>query len=205
MLIEMKSEETSVLISDGDDYWIDRVAIGSNHFTRSLMEGLSLTFPKAEHLKRNATKRPSQVRLFGNERDVQRLCGEAASVGRSLGIETSGDGDSIGPWHRPGIQACGAWQISPQNLSRLVLPRPSLAIGQRSGKSKRSRNLPRFQVMKLSQRNFRRISTTSPRFTARACRRLGLTELKTSLAWPRQTWSERWDRAGIPGSRPSGT
>jgi type IV pilus assembly protein PilM len=55
MLIEMRSEETIVLITDGQDYWLDRFAIGASHFTRSLMEKLGLSFPEAEHLKRNAT------------------------------------------------------------------------------------------------------------------------------------------------------
>src|SRR5690606_31257666 len=44
--------------------------VGGNHFTRALTKELKLSFPKAEHLKRNATKAPDPKKLYQAMRPV---------------------------------------------------------------------------------------------------------------------------------------
>ena len=56
VLLDIGADNTDLIITDGNRIWQRNVPIGGNHFTRALTKELKLTFAKAEHLKRNATK-----------------------------------------------------------------------------------------------------------------------------------------------------
>ncbi len=58
------------MVSDGEKIWLRNLPIGGNHFTRALTKELKLTFAKAEHLTRNATKAPDPKRLYQAMRPV---------------------------------------------------------------------------------------------------------------------------------------
>ena len=61
--------------------------IGGNHFTRALTKELKLTFAKAEHLKRNATKAPDPKAVFTAMRGI--FNDFASEVNRSIGFYSS--------------------------------------------------------------------------------------------------------------------
>jgi type IV pilus assembly protein PilM len=63
--LDMGVDNTNMVITDGDRIiWQRPIPIGGNHFTRALTKEMKLTFAKAEHLKRNATKAEDPKRLF---------------------------------------------------------------------------------------------------------------------------------------------
>lgn len=56
-VLEIGSELTNLVISDGNKIILQRtINVAGNNFTKALTKDLKLTFAKAEHLKRNATK-----------------------------------------------------------------------------------------------------------------------------------------------------
>jgi type IV pilus assembly protein PilM len=58
--LDMGAETTNFVITDGDRIIYQRsIGIGGNRFTRDLTKAMKLTFAKAEHLKKNATKSPN--------------------------------------------------------------------------------------------------------------------------------------------------
>src|SRR5690348_776816 len=76
-----------LIITDGTRIWQRNVPIGGNHFTRALTKELKLTFAKAEHLKRNATKAPDPRSIFTAMRGV--FNDFASEVNRSIGFYSS--------------------------------------------------------------------------------------------------------------------
>ena len=63
--LDMGVDNTNMVITDGERViWQRPIPIGGNHFTRALTKEMKLTFAKAEHLKRNATKAEDPKRLF---------------------------------------------------------------------------------------------------------------------------------------------
>ena len=64
VLLDIGADNTDLIITDGTRIWQRNVPIGGNHFTRALTKELKLTFAKAEHLKRNATKAPDPRSIF---------------------------------------------------------------------------------------------------------------------------------------------
>src|SRR5437763_293409 len=55
--LEIGTDSSNLVITDGGRIiWQRPIPIGGNHFTRALTKEMKLTFAKAEHLKRNATK-----------------------------------------------------------------------------------------------------------------------------------------------------
>jgi len=58
LVLDMGSDNTTLVVSNGKKIWIRNVPVGGNHFTRALTKEMKLTFAKAEHLKCNATKAP---------------------------------------------------------------------------------------------------------------------------------------------------
>src|SRR5204863_3003976 len=70
VLIDIGADNTDLIITDGTRIWQRNVPIGGNHFTRALTKELKLTFAKAEHLKRNATKAPDPRSIFTAMRGV---------------------------------------------------------------------------------------------------------------------------------------
>lgn len=55
--LDIGADSSNLVITDGGRIiWQRHIPLGGNHFTRALTKDLKLTFAKAEHLKRNATK-----------------------------------------------------------------------------------------------------------------------------------------------------
>src|SRR5262245_47095964 len=55
--LDIGTDSSNLVVTDGGKViWQRPIPLGGNHFTRALTKELKLTFAKAEHLKRNATK-----------------------------------------------------------------------------------------------------------------------------------------------------
>src|SRR3954465_15158194 len=76
-----------VVTAGGKIIWQRPIPIGGNHFTRALTKEMKLTFAKAEHLKRNATKSPELKKILGALKQV--LNDFVGEVQRSLGYFTN--------------------------------------------------------------------------------------------------------------------
>ena len=87
VLLDIGADNTDLIITDGTRIWQRNVPIGGNHFTRALTKELKLTFAKAEHLKRNATKAPDPRAIFTAMRGV--FNDFASEVNRSIGFYAS--------------------------------------------------------------------------------------------------------------------
>ncbi len=87
VLLDIGADNTDLIITDGTRIWQRNVPIGGNHFTRALTKELKLTFAKAEHLKRNATKAPDPRSIFTAMRGV--FTDFASEVNRSIGFYSS--------------------------------------------------------------------------------------------------------------------
>jgi type IV pilus assembly protein PilM len=87
VLLDIGADNTDLIITDGTRIWQRNVPIGGNHFTRALTKELKLTFAKAEHLKRNATKAPDPRSIFTAMRGV--FNDFASEVNRSIGFYSS--------------------------------------------------------------------------------------------------------------------
>src|SRR4051794_39401501 len=84
VLLDIGVDNTDLIITDGSRIWQRNVPIGGNHFTRALTKELKLTFAKAEHLKRNATKAPDPRAVFTAMRGV--FNDFSSEVNRSIGF-----------------------------------------------------------------------------------------------------------------------
>ncbi len=91
--LDIGADNSNLVITDGDKIiWQRPIPLGGNHFTRALTKELKLTFAKAEHLKRNATKSPDLKKILGALKPVlNEFVGE---VQRSLGYFTNTHRDS---------------------------------------------------------------------------------------------------------------
>ncbi|AMV37656.1 type IV pilus assembly protein PilM [Planctomyces sp. SH-PL62] len=87
VVLDIGVDNTDLIISDGVRIWQRNIPIGGNHFTRALTKELKLTFAKAEHLKRNATKAPDPRAIFTAMRGV--FNDFASEVNRSIGFYSS--------------------------------------------------------------------------------------------------------------------
>jgi type IV pilus assembly protein PilM len=87
VLLDIGADNTDLIITDGNRIWQRNINIGGNHFTRALTKELKLTFAKAEHLKRNATKAPDPRSIFTAMRGV--FNDFASEVNRSIGFYSS--------------------------------------------------------------------------------------------------------------------
>lgn len=69
--MDMGVDSTNLVVTDGGRIiWQRAIPIGGNHFTRALTRELKLTFAKAEHLKRNATKAEDPKKIFASMKPV---------------------------------------------------------------------------------------------------------------------------------------
>jgi type IV pilus assembly protein PilM len=84
VLLDIGADNTDLIITDGTRIWQRNVPIGGNHFTRALTKELKLTFAKAEHLKRNATKAPDPRSVFTAMRGV--FNDFSSEINRSIGF-----------------------------------------------------------------------------------------------------------------------
>lgn len=87
VILDMGADKTDVVVTDGDSIWLRNLPIGGNHFTRALTKEFKLTFAKAEHLKRNATKAPDPKKLYQAMRPV--FQDFASELQRSIGYYAS--------------------------------------------------------------------------------------------------------------------
>src|SRR5204863_3912776 len=86
--LDIGADGSSLIITDGEKViWQRPIPLGGNHFTRALTKDLKLTFAKAEHLKRNATKSPDLKKILAALKPV--LNDFVGEVQRSLGYFTN--------------------------------------------------------------------------------------------------------------------
>ena len=114
VLLDIGADNTDLIITDGTRIWQRNVPIGGNHFTRALTKELKLTFAKAEHLKRNATKAPDPRAIFTAMRGV--FNDFASEINRSIGFYSSINRTAkIRKVDRPGqrVQAAGPAEVPP--------------------------------------------------------------------------------------------
>ncbi len=94
IVLDMGTDNTTLLITNGARIWIRNVPLGGNHFTRALTKEMKLTFSKAEHLKCHATKSEDPRAVFQALRpvfneyvsEIQRSIGYFSSVNRDSKI-----------------------------------------------------------------------------------------------------------------------
>ena len=121
MVLSLGTETTDLVITNGYRVWQRNIPIGGSHFTRALTKELQLTFTKAEHLKRNATKAENPKELFQAMRPV--FSDLVAEIQRSIGFfmnnnkkATIGEVVALGnPMRLPGLQ-----RYLSQNLEQKV-------------------------------------------------------------------------------------
>jgi type IV pilus assembly protein PilM len=86
--LDIGADSSNLIITDGDKIiWQRPIPLGGNHFTRALTKDLKLTFAKAEHLKRNATKSPDLKKILASLKPV--LNDFVSEVQRSLAFFTN--------------------------------------------------------------------------------------------------------------------
>ena len=122
LVLSFGTETTDLVITNGYRVWQRNIPIGGSHFTRALTKELQLTFTKAEHLKRNATKAEDPRALFQAMRPV--FSDLVAEIHRSIGFFMNNNKNAeIGsivalgnPMRLPGLQRYLA-----QNLEQEVV------------------------------------------------------------------------------------
>jgi len=87
VILDIGADNTDLVVTNGDSIWMRNLPIGGNHFTRALTKELKLTFAKAEHMKRNATKAPDPKKLYQAMRPV--FQDFANELQRSIGFFSS--------------------------------------------------------------------------------------------------------------------
>src|SRR5262249_6322654 len=86
--LDIGTDNSNLVITDAERViWQRPIPFGGNHFTRALTKDLKLTFAKAEHLKRNATKSPDLKKILTALKPV--LNDFVGEVQRSLGYFTN--------------------------------------------------------------------------------------------------------------------
>jgi type IV pilus assembly protein PilM len=86
--LDIGTDNSNLVITDGERViWQRPIPFGGNHFTRALSKDFKLTFAKAEHLKRNATKSPDLKKILTSLKPV--LNDFVGEVQRSLGYFTN--------------------------------------------------------------------------------------------------------------------
>src|SRR5438876_1303885 len=86
--LDIGADNSNLVITDGGRIiWQRPIPLGGNHFTRALTKDMKLTFAKAEHAKRNATKSPDLKQILSSLKPV--LNDFVGEVQRSLGYFTN--------------------------------------------------------------------------------------------------------------------
>jgi type IV pilus assembly protein PilM len=147
VLISLGTDTTDLVITNGFRVWQRNIPIGGNHFTKALTKELRLTFSKAEHLKRNATKAEDPKAVFQAMRPV--FSDLVAEIQRSIGFFTSNNRKAkLGQVLALGnpVKLPGLLRFLSQNLDQEVKPVdqfPTLMGGSATAG-------PRFQENQLS-------------------------------------------------------
>ncbi|MEI6238999.1 MAG: type IV pilus assembly protein PilM [Planctomycetia bacterium] len=89
VLVSMGVDATDLVITNGLRIWQRSIPIGGSSFTKALVQGMKLTFAKAEHLKRNAARAEDPKLVFKVMRPVFNEF--AAELQRSLNYFTGTD------------------------------------------------------------------------------------------------------------------
>ena len=87
MIIDLGSENTDLIIADGETIWLRSIPIGGKNFTEILIKQFKLTFPKAEELKRTAATSKYAKQIFQAMRPV--FADLVAEIQRSIGFYAS--------------------------------------------------------------------------------------------------------------------
>ena len=86
--LDIGVDNSNLVVTDGGRIiWQRPIPLGGNHFTRALTKDMKLTFAKAEHAKRNATKSPDLKQILSSLKPV--LNDFVGEVQRSLGYFTN--------------------------------------------------------------------------------------------------------------------
>lgn len=123
VVISLGTDTTDLVITNGFRVWQRNIPIGGSHFTKSLTKELKLTFSKAEHLKRNATKADDPKAIFQAMRPV--YSDLVAEIQRSLGFfSTNNRKAKLGEVVVVGnaIKLPGLQRYLAQNLEQKVVP-----------------------------------------------------------------------------------
>ena len=87
VVLSIGTDATDLVVTNGYRVWQRNIPLGGNHFTKALTQELKLTFAKAEHLKRNATKAEDPKAIFQAMRPV--FNDLLTELQRSIGYFTS--------------------------------------------------------------------------------------------------------------------
>ena len=87
VLLSIGVDTTDLVITNGYRVWQRNIQIGGSHFTKALTKELKLTFSKAEHVKRNATKAEDPKAVFQAMRPV--FSDLVAEIQRSIAFFSS--------------------------------------------------------------------------------------------------------------------
>lgn len=89
VVLSLGTETTDLVVTNGYRVWQRSIPLGGSHFTKSLSKELKLTYPKAEHLKRNASQAENPKAIFQAMRPV--FNDLVTEVQRSIGYFTNID------------------------------------------------------------------------------------------------------------------
>ncbi len=89
VLVSIGVDSTDLIITNGLRIWQRTMPIGGNNFTRALVQGMRMTFAKAENLKRNAARADDPKKVFQTLRPVFNEF--ASEMQRSLNYFTGQD------------------------------------------------------------------------------------------------------------------
>ncbi len=89
VLVSSGVDTTDIVVTNGFRIWQRSMPIGGNAFTKALVQGMKLTFAKAEHIKRNAVKAEDPKTVFKVMRPV--FTEFASELQRSLNYFTGTD------------------------------------------------------------------------------------------------------------------
>ena len=110
MIVDVGSENTDLIIAEGEQVWLRSIPVGGNNFTEALVKQFKLKFPKAEELKRNAATSKYTRQILQAMRPI--FADLVAEVQRSIGFYASVHRDSRinkiialgGTFKLPGLQ-----------------------------------------------------------------------------------------------------
>ena len=110
MIIDLGSENTDLIIADGETIWLRSIPVGGKNFTDILVKQFKLPFNKAEDLKRTAASSKYAKQIFQAMRPV--FADLVAEVQRSIGFYASTHKESRlkrilalgGTFRLPGLQ-----------------------------------------------------------------------------------------------------
>jgi len=87
VILDIGTENTDLIVADGDSLWTRTIPIGGNNFTEAVLKTFKLSFNKAERLKREAQKHKYARQIFQAMRPI--FADLVAEIQRSIGFFTS--------------------------------------------------------------------------------------------------------------------